>query len=162
MMARDCILTPLGPIFVKASTNGLTEVGWGEKNPSNEENPHLAAAREWFRAYFSGESQMLPELDSSRLTGFQKRTLDALISQTHFGKVVSYGELAELAGSKGASRAVGSVMAMNPWPLLVPCHRVVRSDRMIGNYSGLGGQATKIRLLEHEGHSFDEAGRLIH
>ncbi len=53
-------------------------------------------------------------------------------------------------------------MAMNPWPILVPCHRVVRGDRIIGNYSGLGGTETKTRLLIHEGNQFDEKGKLVY
>ena len=57
---------------------------------------------------------------------------------------------------------MGSVMAMNPWPILIPCHRVVRSDGAIGNYSGEGGASTKIRLLMHEGNKFDIRGRLAY
>ena len=57
---------------------------------------------------------------------------------------------------------MGSVMAMNPWPILIPCHRVVRSDRAIGSYSGEGGVSTKTLLLMHEGNKFDIRGRLAY
>ena len=53
-------------------------------------------------------------------------------------------------------------MAMNPWPILIPCHRVVRRDGIIGNYSGEGGTETKTRLLIHEGNRFNEKGRLAY
>lgn len=67
------------------------------------------------------------------------------------GAVVSYAELAALAGSPSASRAAGSAMATNTLAPFVPCHRVVRADGVIGNYSAAGGSATKARMLEHEG-----------
>jgi methylated-DNA-[protein]-cysteine S-methyltransferase len=85
----------------------------------------------------------------------------ALIRRAQFGEVVSYGDLAAAAGSPGASRAVGSVMVNNPWTLLVPCHRVVRSDGIIGNYSALDGSATKRWHLLHEGREFDFGRNLI-
>lgn len=65
------------------------------------------------------------------------------------GFVTTYGDLAEAAGVPGAARAVGGAMASNPYPLLIPCHRVVRSDLSLGGY-GLGVEA-KRRLLEREG-----------
>lgn len=67
------------------------------------------------------------------------------------GDVVSYAELAALAGSPAASRAAGSAMATNTLAPFVPCHRVVRADGVIGNYSAAGGSATKARMLAHEG-----------
>jgi methylated-DNA-[protein]-cysteine S-methyltransferase len=67
------------------------------------------------------------------------------------GNVVSYAELAELAGNAKASRAAGSAMATNTLAPFVPCHRVVRTDGAIGNYSARGGSETKASLLEHEG-----------
>ena len=64
------------------------------------------------------------------------------------GEVISYGGLAKAAGHPRAARAVGTVMARNPVPILDPCHRVVRSDGSIGNYGG--GAAMKSALIEHE------------
>lgn len=66
------------------------------------------------------------------------------------GAVVSYGELASLAGSPRAARAVGSVMAANPFPLVVPCHRVLKADGKVGQYSGAHGGVTKTWLLDFE------------
>lgn len=67
------------------------------------------------------------------------------------GNVVSYVELATLAGNGKASRAAGTAMATNTVAPFVPCHRVVRTDRTIGNYSARGGSETKVAILEHEG-----------
>lgn len=67
------------------------------------------------------------------------------------GDIVSYGELAALAGNAAAGRAVGSAMSHNAVAPFVPCHRVIRADGVIGNYSAAGGADTKARLLAHEG-----------
>jgi methylated-DNA-[protein]-cysteine S-methyltransferase len=74
------------------------------------------------------------------------------------GKVRTYGSLAAAAGRPGAARAVGSAMASNPFPLAIPCHRVVRSDGSLGGFGG--GLALKRALLEREGILFDGRGRV--
>tara|TARA_B100000929_G_scaffold70000_1_gene53407 strand:- start:424 stop:909 length:486 start_codon:yes stop_codon:yes gene_type:complete len=159
-MVRDWVETPIGAIHFEATDAGLSKVGWGEVRRSDGSNEHLDAAKNWTLEYFAESNAPFPRLDESCLTPFQTQVLRSLVREAGFGKTVSYAELAAEAGHPGASRAVGSVMAMNPWPLLVPCHRVVRSDCVIGNYSGEGGPATKIRLLVHEGQKFDNAGRI--
>ena len=68
----------------------------------------------------------------------------------HRGEVITYGELARRAGSPGAARAAGSAMASNPLPGVIPCHRVVRADGSVGDYSA-GGARVKRRMLEAEG-----------
>ncbi|MCK4398339.1 MAG: MGMT family protein [Methanophagales archaeon] len=73
-----------------------------------------------------------------------------LVKQIPEGKVTTYGEIArEITGSVHAARAVGQAVATNPYPIVVPCHRVVRSDGDIGGYSL--GVDKKIRLLSAEG-----------
>jgi methylated-DNA-[protein]-cysteine S-methyltransferase len=67
-----------------------------------------------------------------------------------YGRTMSYAELAAKAGSPNAARAVGNCMADNPIPLLIPCHRVVRSDGQLGSYSAPGGMAMKRRILQLE------------
>ncbi|MBI4344355.1 MAG: methylated-DNA--[protein]-cysteine S-methyltransferase [Euryarchaeota archaeon] len=88
------------------------------------------------------------ELDYGPFTPFQKRVSEKA-REIPPGKVATYGELASAAGAEGGARAVGQVMAENPFPIIVPCHRVIRSDRTIGGY--FYGQAMKVRLLEREG-----------
>ncbi|OQX74432.1 MAG: cysteine methyltransferase [Campylobacteraceae bacterium 4484_4] len=82
-------------------------------------------------------------------TDFQRNVWEAmrLIPK---GKVTTYGAIARYLGT-GAVRAVGSAVGKNPYAPEVPCHRVVRSDGRLGNYSGAGGIAAKRRLLESEG-----------
>jgi methylated-DNA-[protein]-cysteine S-methyltransferase len=87
-------------------------------------------------------------VDETGLTAFQRDLLHALRS-VPWGEVVSYGELAALAGRPRAARAAGTFCAENQWSLVVPCHRVVAHDG-IGGY-GLSGVALKRRLLALEG-----------
>nr|KAF6457492.1 O-6-methylguanine-DNA methyltransferase [Rousettus aegyptiacus] len=86
---------------------------------------------------------------------FTGQVLRKLLTAVQFGEVVSYQQLAALAGHPRASRAVGGAMRSNPVPILVPCHRVVCSSGAVGNYTG--GPAVKEWLLTHEG---SLAGRL--
>ena len=80
---------------------------------------------------------------------FQEEVLK-LVKQIPKGKLMTYGEIArELTGSVRAARAVGQAVATNPYPVVVPCHRVVRSDGGIGGYSS--GVEKKIKLLSAEG-----------
>ncbi|MCE4601703.1 MAG: MGMT family protein [Desulfurococcales archaeon] len=73
------------------------------------------------------------------------------------GRVTTYSSLAKVLGT--SPRVVGQLMAMNPDPVVVPCHRVVRSDGSLGGYS-MGGPRVKRRLLEMEGVTFDWRGRV--
>jgi O-6-methylguanine DNA methyltransferase len=91
----------------------------------------------------------LPSLDLTSVTGFERQVLE-IAAKIPRGEVRPYNWLAKEAGHPRASRAVGSVMARNPIPFLIPCHRVIRSDAHIGNY-GCGGPKVKTWLLEWEG-----------
>jgi len=101
------------------------------------------------RRYFAGEAVVFDEpLDPAVGTAFQRRVW-ALTRAIPRGKTRSYGELGLEVGSPGAARAVGQAMARNPWPIVVPCHRVVGSD---GSLTGFGGGlAMKKRMLLMEG-----------
>lgn len=80
-------------------------------------------------------------------TDFQLRVLEEIL-KIPFGKVRTYSWIAKRAGFPGAARAVGSVLRKNPYPLLIPCHRVVKSDGALGRYSG--GKGVKRKLIEFE------------
>jgi methylated-DNA-[protein]-cysteine S-methyltransferase len=85
----------------------------------------------------------------------------AIVSRIPRGLVMTYGEVARAAGKPRAARAVGTLMAKNPYPKTeVPCHRVVRSDGVIGNYSGPGGRQQKEKLLRLEGISI-KSGKVV-
>lgn len=106
-----------------------------------------AAARE-LDEYFSGRRREfdLP-VDLELVGGFRRDVLDRL-RQIPFGSTATYAAIAASVGNPGAVRAVGTACARNPVPLIVPCHRVVRSDGTIGNYRG--GTAAKHALLAME------------
>ncbi len=114
---------------------------------ATEAGAHALADR--FRAYFRGERVGFQdvELDLDETTPFQGAVAQAL-RRVPYGEVVTYGELAALAGSPGAARAVGTFCAHNRFGLVVPCHRVV-SAAGVGPYGSLGS-AYKRRLLELE------------
>ncbi|MBN2810053.1 MAG: MGMT family protein [Deltaproteobacteria bacterium] len=96
-------------------------------------------------------------LQIDNCSNFQKKVLRAL--PTIFrGMVCSYGNLAAFLGHSQASRAVGTALATNPFPILIPCHRIIRSDRSLGGFAG--GLQMKRALLEAEGVRFDRAGRV--
>jgi len=75
------------------------------------------------------------------------------------GRVSAYGLIAEHIGKHNGARAVGTALARNPFPLIVPCHRAIRSDRRLGGFQN--GVKMKQALLEMEGVSFDDAGRVV-
>ena len=102
------------------------------------------------RGLLSGEAEAFDdvELDLSWCTPFQRAAIETL-REVPRGDVVTYGELAALAGYPGAARAAGSVCATNRFWLLVPCHRVVAATGL-GGY-GSSGLGLKRRLLELEG-----------
>lgn len=89
-------------------------------------------------------------LEVGRLTAFQQRVLQRC-REIPYGQTMTYGELAAAVGAPGAARAVGSVMARNCIPLVIPCHRVIPSSGRLGGYSAEGGTRMKLRLLEAEG-----------
>ena len=102
------------------------------------------------QAYFAGERVSFEdvELDDARTTPFQAAVSRALRG-IPYGELVTYGELAALAGHPNAQRAAGTFCARNRFPLFVPCHRVVGADGL-GSYGSLG-VGYKRRLLELEG-----------
>ena len=66
------------------------------------------------------------------------------------GKTATYSEIAQSIGKPKSFRAVANACGQNPFPIIIPCHRVVRSDGGLGGYSGKGGTNTKLALLESE------------
>ena len=89
-------------------------------------------------------------LDMARVGAFEQR-LYGLLRTIPPGQVVSYGELAQRLGEPGGAQAVGQAMGRNPWPIVVPCHRVVGSNGKLGGFSAPGGVKTKLKMLQIEG-----------
>jgi methylated-DNA-[protein]-cysteine S-methyltransferase len=97
----------------------------------------------------------LTRLNLKRLTKFSASVLKQAFKIAR-GKVATYSGLAASTGHPGAARAVGTVMANNPFPIIIPCHRVIRADGKIGQYGG--GAQMKRELLEREGVIFGPQG----
>jgi len=82
-------------------------------------------------------------------SSFSRRVLSAC-RQTKLGQTVTYSELAKRSGRPNAGRAAGRVMARNPLPLIIPCHRVIRTDGQMGGFTAPGGVHLKKKMLELE------------
>ena len=156
--------SPLGTVYVAAGPDGVRYLA-----PAASEEEFARGYRERFgrfvapadrvegltekvAAALAGERVEVP-LDLSLATPFQHRVMETVRGIPR-GEVRPYGWVASEAGSPGASRAVGNVMANNPVPLIVPCHRVVRNDGRTGSYAFGAGE--KARLLKLEGVSPEE------
>ena len=112
------------------------------------------------KAYLEGEDVVftMDIVDFTLCSTFQQTVLRAEHGVPR-GSVSTYKLIAAHLGIPKGARAVGNALANNPFPLIVPCHRVIRSDNHIGGYGG--GIEMKRALLEREGIRFDKAGRVI-
>ena len=104
------------------------------------------------KTYFTGVDVSLEtlRLDDTSVPSFNALVYRALRGVPR-GTTVTYGDLAEQVGQPEAARAVGVAMGRNPWPVIVPCHRVLASGGKVGGFSAPGGVSTKERLLALEG-----------
>lgn len=111
----------------------------------------MDAAEEQLIAYAAGEPVDLTAIpcDLPEGTRFEERVREQLF-KIGYGQTITYGQLAEAARAPRAARAVGSVMARNPIPLVIPCHRVVAASGKLGGYSAAAGLTMKERLLHLE------------
>jgi methylated-DNA-[protein]-cysteine S-methyltransferase len=162
-VAYRTVDTPIGPLLLAATEQGLVRVAYPNQGHdavlqalADRVSPRvlLAPARldpvaRQLEDYFAGRRRRfdLP-LDWRLSTGFRSTVLHHLATDVGYGRTASYAALAALAGNPKAVRAVGTACATNPLPVVVPCHRVVRSDGGMGNYAG--GVDAKRTLLELE------------
>jgi methylated-DNA-[protein]-cysteine S-methyltransferase len=158
-IAYTVTATPLGPLLLAATERGLVRVAFegedhdavlaalaGSVSPRILRAPsRLAAAVRQLDEYFAGTRRAfeLP-LDRRLSRGFRLSVLEHL-PLIPYGQTESYAQVAGAVGSPKAVRAVGTACATNPLPVVVPCHRVLRSDGSFGGY--LGGPAAKAYLL---------------
>ncbi len=120
----------------------------------------IAALADGMNAFLAGEPRAFPLAcaDLTACSAFKRAVLRAEHSVPR-GQVITYRQLAARAGNPNGARAVGTALATNPVPLLIPCHRAIRSDGRLGGFQG--GLAMKRALLEYEGIALDEAGRAL-
>lgn len=153
--------SPFGPLLVAGTGQGLVRIAFEREDHGavlgalaeltsqilNAPGRLDETARQ-LDEYFTGSRRSfdLP-VDLCLARGFRRTVLDHLRS-IPYGRTESYAAVAAASGSPGAMRAVGTACATNPLPLVVPCHRVVRSDGTFGQY--LGGAETKLALLALE------------
>ncbi|WP_052507038.1 methylated-DNA--[protein]-cysteine S-methyltransferase [Desulfonatronovibrio magnus] len=107
---------------------------------------HIARAVEKYGLYET-VTWTAPPLDWIQVTDFGRKVLSTLLDNVLFGQHTTYGRLAAMADHPSAARAVGRVMSTNPWPLIVPCHRVLSSQGGLGGFSsGLDLKKTLLML----------------
>ena len=111
----------------------------------------IAACIDLLKLYFAGEPVdfLSVTLDMAGLSQFEIDVYQAL-RRVGYGQTTSYGALASQVGSPGAAQAIGMAMGRNPWPIIVPCHRVLAASRKIGGFTAPGGITTKRKLLGME------------
>jgi methylated-DNA-[protein]-cysteine S-methyltransferase len=155
--------SPFGPLLAASTSKGLVRLAFPEEgvDPVLERLAQLLSPRiveslaplEGVRGeleeYFTGSRRAFEvTIDWSLVGPFGRRVLGAA-SEIPYGGVLSYAEIAGEAGSPGGSRAAGNALGSNPIPIVVPCHRVLRTGGALGGYAG--GLERKQWLLELEG-----------
>ena len=161
-MDTDC-----GQLLIATTDEGVCAISW-LRHTNRDETLREIEARgilasesqvavttviDQLKLYFAGLLKQFDlNVDLSGTTEFTHRALDG-IRAIPYGEVVTYGDVARTIGQPGATQAVGNAMGKNPVPIIVPCHRVVRSDGSMGNYTG--GADIKRVLLKIEGVDFD-------
>ncbi len=154
--------SPFGDLLVAATDVGIVRVAFESEGHSDvlaelarkvsprilESTLRTETAARQLGEYFAGARRSFDLPVDLRLVSGFRRDVVSQLADIGFGTTTSYAHLAERVGNPRAVRAVGSACANNPVPIIVPCHRVVRSDGSIGNY--LGGSDTKRSLLDLE------------
>lgn len=154
--------SPIGTLHLAATDQGLVRVAFASSSADDVREGLIAAMgdvvfvtddrldrpKRQISEFFNHQrTEFDLDLDVRLSHGFRREVL-AQMRSIPFGQTRSYGKLAADLGHPGAARAVGTACATNPLVLVIPCHRVVRSDGSIGEYGG--GAATKESLLTME------------
>lgn len=160
--------TSFGTCAIAWSVGGLTRVRLPQKDATELAERLAATATAWDSAaplpemavvaveaitrYMGGAREDFRgvKLDWGSVPGYNARIYRAL-ARVPYGTTTTYGALAIEIGKPNAARAVGMAMGRNPWPIVIPCHRVLASGQQLGGFSAPGGVTTKINLLKLEG-----------
>lgn len=158
----DVQTSPLGAVLVAATERGVCALYLGDDEAAlvghlrdhfpqaqiTRDDDALHAMMTQVRAYLHGEQTAFDLPLDIQVTAFQQQVLDEL-QRIPYGATRTYGEIARAIGKPKAARAVGNACKQNPVPLVIPCHRVIRSDGTIDGYAP--GTARKQQLLTLEG-----------
>lgn len=161
-VAYTVIDSPVGKLILAATDAGLVRVAFEcegvdavLQDLSTRISPRLLEAPERLAApaaqlaeYFAGTRRSFDLPLDLQLTSGYRRTVVQALQGIGYGRTVTYAGIAALTGNPGAVRAVGTACGRNPLPLVIPCHRVLRSDGTTGGYRG--GPAAKKTLLDLE------------
>jgi methylated-DNA-[protein]-cysteine S-methyltransferase len=142
----------------RTAAEDLIQMTFADAKPQS--CPAITALGERIQGFLRGEAVDF-ELDLialERCSEFQRKVL---LSEHEIprGWVSTYGRIAQHLGTPGAARAVGSALARNPFPIIIPCHRAIRSDGTLGGFQG--GLKMKRALLKLEGVGFSRSGRIV-
>jgi methylated-DNA-[protein]-cysteine S-methyltransferase len=155
--------TPIGRLLVAVTRRGLVRVAFPEEDPeavlgelAARISPRVLrsgrmteAARRQLEEFLEGRRRRFElAVDPALMAGFTRRVLSRT-ARIPYGRVRTYGQLAAAIGAPRAARAVGNALGANPVPIVVPCHRVVRTGGQVGGYGG--GSERKAWLLRLEG-----------
>ena len=155
--------SPFGRLMVAVTPRGLVRLDYPDRDVdlslqelAAEVSPRILEApsatddiRRELEEYFVGKRKRFTvRVDMSPLHGFRRKVLEQ-IARIPFGSVTTYREVAAAAGSPRGMRAAGNALGSNPVPIVVPCHRVLRSGGALGGYTG--GLDRKVTLLTLEG-----------
>ncbi|WP_313536676.1 methylated-DNA--[protein]-cysteine S-methyltransferase [Sphingomonas sp.] len=150
MYARDhaLIATPISPIRIEGKDGHLERITIDAEGPGSRGSAvAVRAAVEQLEQWFAGERRVFDIALSPASTPRGACLREGLIA-VPFGQTTSYGDLSRALGS--SARAIGQLCARNPFPLVVPCHRVLNQGGGLGAYSAGQGPTTKSWLLAHE------------
>ena len=163
-VAYATVDSPLGPLVVASTPRGLVRLAYAEFRPGDDVLEDLArkisprileapsrldGVRRELDEYFEGRrTEFDLPIDWALTRGFTSRVLQAT-ARIGFGHTSTYAEVAGRAGSPRAVRAAGNALGANPLPVVVPCHRVLRTGGSLGGYTG--GRERKGLLLRHAG-----------
>ncbi len=153
-MVQYKFLTPAGPLYIHVSDGILVGLFWKPNksvtvkslNQGNKDHKLIQNVVTQLDQYFKGQRKEFKIKLNPQGTEFQKKVWHE-ISQIPFGRTVTYAHIAHKIKSK-AIRAIGTAIGKNPMSIVVPCHRVIRSDGSLGGYNG--GLKAKTKLLSIE------------
>ncbi|MFC6084643.1 methylated-DNA--[protein]-cysteine S-methyltransferase [Sphaerisporangium aureirubrum] len=163
-VAFGSVPTPLGEFLAAVTPDGVVATVFQDGDdvrhrmlsrlglPEADAPARTAPVREELARYFAGELRAFTvPVDWRLMSPLQRKVLGTLTGTVGYGRVTTYGALAESSGAKVPARAIGSVMGSNPIPVIVPCHRVVAGNGL-GGFSGGEGVEDKRWLLTLEGY----------